>query len=68
MQTNINVFCNVIDDESCDRNNEDKFEKQEGILTYIMVQNILSFEQIYDYFENVITMTPGQDFKPLGLI
>jgi hypothetical protein len=31
-----------------------------------MVQNILSSEQIYDYFENVITIAPGQDFKPLG--
>jgi hypothetical protein len=32
-----------------------------------MVQNILSFEQIYDYFENVGIMALGQDFKPLGL-
>jgi hypothetical protein len=32
-----------------------------------MVQNILSFEQIYDYFENVVTVAPCQDFKPLGL-
>ncbi len=56
MQSNTNVFCNVIDDESCDHNNEDKLEeKQEDILTYTMVQNI-SFEQIYDYFENAITM------------
>jgi len=32
-----------------------------------MVQNILSSEKIYDYFENDITMASGQDFKPLGL-
>jgi hypothetical protein len=32
-----------------------------------MVQNILSSEQIYNYFENVITMTPSEDFKALGL-
>jgi hypothetical protein len=32
-----------------------------------MVQNILSSEQIYDYFENVVTVALGQDFKPLGL-
>jgi hypothetical protein len=32
-----------------------------------MVQNILSFEQIYDYFENVVTMALGQYFKPLKL-
>jgi hypothetical protein len=31
-----------------------------------MVQNILSSKQIYDYFENVVTMAPSQDFKPLG--
>jgi hypothetical protein len=31
-----------------------------------MVQNILSSEQIYDYFENVVTVALGQDFKPLG--
>jgi hypothetical protein len=53
MQTNINVFCDVIDDESCEYNNENKFEKQEDILAYTMVQNILSF----DYFENVIIVT-----------
>jgi hypothetical protein len=32
-----------------------------------MVQNILFSEKIYDYFENVVTVTPSQDFKPLGL-
>jgi len=32
-----------------------------------MVQNILFDEQIYDYFENVVTVAPSQDFKPLGL-
>jgi hypothetical protein len=31
------------------------------------VQNILSFKQIYDYFENVVIVAPSQDFKPLGL-
>jgi hypothetical protein len=68
MQTNINVSCDVDDDESCDHNNEDRFEEeQKDILTYTMVQNILSFKQIYDYFENVVTMAPSQDFKPLGL-
>ncbi len=66
MQTNTNVSCDIVD-ESCDHNNEDRFEeKQEDILIDTMVQNILSFEQIYDYFENTI-VAPGQDFKPLGL-
>jgi len=32
-----------------------------------MVQNILSSEQIYDYFDNVVPMVLGQYFKPLGL-
>jgi hypothetical protein len=32
-----------------------------------MVQNILSSEQIYEIYENVITMALGQDFKPLGI-
>jgi len=32
-----------------------------------MVQNILSFEQIYNYFENDIIMAPCKDFKLLGL-
>ncbi len=68
MQTNTNVSCDVDDDESCDHNNEDKFEEeQEDILTYTMMQNILSSKQIYDYFENVVTIAPSQDFKPLGL-
>jgi hypothetical protein len=31
-----------------------------------MVQNILSFEQIYDYFENVMIVAPSQGFKSLG--
>jgi hypothetical protein len=31
-----------------------------------MVQSILSSEQIYDYFENVVIVALGQDFKPLG--
>jgi hypothetical protein len=43
MQTNTNVSSDVDDDESCDHNNEDRFEEeQEDILTYTMVQNILS--------------------------
>jgi hypothetical protein len=68
MQTNTNVSCDVNDDESCDHNNEGRFEEeQEDILTDTMVQNILSSKQIYDYFENVVTVAPGQDFKPLGL-
>jgi hypothetical protein len=68
MQTNINIFYDVDDDESCDHNNEDRFEEeQEDILIDTMVQNILSSKQIYNYFENAITMALGQDFKPLGL-
>jgi hypothetical protein len=65
MQTN--VFCNIDDDESCDHNNEDRFEEQKGTSIDTMVQNTLSSEQIYDYFENVVTMAPCQDFKSLGL-
>ncbi len=54
MQTNTNVSCGIVD-ESCDHNNEDRFEEeQEDILIDTMVQNILSSEQIYDYFENAI--------------
>ncbi len=50
-QTNTNVSYDIDDDESCDHNNEYRFEEeQEDILTNTMVQNILSFEQIYDYF------------------
>jgi hypothetical protein len=30
-----------------------------------MVQNILSLKQVYDYFENVISMAPFEDLKPL---
>ncbi len=67
MQTNINVFCNVIDDESCDHNNEDKFEEQEDILTYTMVQNIL-FLNKYMIILKCYNCDTGQDFKPLGLI
>jgi hypothetical protein len=52
----------------CDNNNEDGFEKeQKNILIYTMVQNILSFEKNYNYFENVITMAPCKDFILLGL-
>jgi hypothetical protein len=58
----------VDDDESCDHNNEGSFEEeQEEILTNTMVQNILSFEQIYDYFESAVIVALGQDFKPLSL-
>jgi len=68
MQTDTNVPCNIDDDESCDHNNEYRFEgEQEDILIDTMVQNILFDEKIYDYFENVVTMAPSQDFKPLGL-
>jgi hypothetical protein len=68
MQTNTNVFCDVDDDESCDHNNEGRFEEeQEDTLIDTMVKNILSFKQIYDYFENVVNVALGQDFKPLGL-
>ncbi len=68
METNINVSCDVNDDESCDHNNEDRFEEEEEeILINIVVQNILYSEQIYDYFENDVTMAPSQNFKPLGL-
>ncbi len=68
MQINTNVSCDLDDDdESCDHNNEDRFEEEpEDILINKMVQNILSFEQMYEYFENVVTMAPCQDFKPLG--
>jgi hypothetical protein len=56
----------VDDDESCDHNNEGRFEEeQEDTLTDTMVKNILSFKQIYDYFENAIIVALGQDFKPL---
>jgi hypothetical protein len=68
MQTNTNVSCDINDDESCDHDNEDKFEEEkEDILIDSIVQNILSSKQIYDYFENVVTMAPSQDVKPLGL-
>jgi hypothetical protein len=68
MQTNTNVSCNVNDDEYCDHNNEDRFEEeQENILINTMVQNILSSEQIYAYFENHVTMALGQDFKLFGV-
>jgi hypothetical protein len=68
MQTNTNVSSDINDDESCDLNNKDRFEEeQEDILTNTMVQNILSSEQIYDYFENAVIVALGQDFKPLGL-
>jgi hypothetical protein len=38
MPTNSNVSFDVDDDESCDHNNENRFEEeQEDILTYTMV-------------------------------
>ncbi len=40
---------------------------QKDILIDKMVQNILSSKQIYDYFESVVTVALGQNFKPLGL-
>ncbi len=68
METNINVSCDVDDDESCDHNNEDRFEEeQKDISIDTMVQNTLSFEKIYDYFKNAVTMALGQNFKSLGL-
>ncbi len=48
MQTSTNVFCDVINDESCDHNNEDKFEEdQADIITYTMVQNIFFWTNIW---------------------
>jgi hypothetical protein len=48
---------------SCDNNNEDGFEEEQwDISINTMVQNKLSFEQIYDYFENVIIVALGEDF------
>ncbi len=44
----INISCGT-HDVPCDSNNENIFEnEQKHISTQIMVQNILSFEQIYD--------------------
>jgi hypothetical protein len=62
----INNSCEA-NDVPCDNYNEDEFEEeQEDISINTMVQNILSFEQIYDYFENVIHVALGKEFKPLG--
>ncbi len=43
MQTNTNVFCDVIDDESCDHNNEEKIEKKtrRDINIYNVVKHII---------------------------
>jgi hypothetical protein len=66
MQIITNVSCDVDDDESCDRNNEDRFEeKQEDILINTMMQNILSSKQIYDYFENVVNVALSQNFQTI---
>ncbi len=59
---------NNTNNQSCETNNEDGFEEQhENVTTDTMVQNLLSSEQIYDYFEKTIVVAPGQDSKPLGL-
>ncbi len=59
---------NNTNNQSCETNNEDGFEEQhENVATDTMVQNLLSSEQIYDYFEKTIVVAPGQDSKPLGL-
>jgi hypothetical protein len=63
----INISCET-NDVPCDNNNENGFEEEpKDISTNTMVQNKLSFEQIYNYFENVIIVAFGEDFKPLGL-
>ncbi len=47
-----------------DNNNENIFEnEQEDIATQTMVQNILSFEQIYDYFKNVMIVHQAKIFS-----
>jgi hypothetical protein len=63
-----NISCET-NDVPCDNYNEDEFEEkqEEDISIHPMVQNILSSEQIYDYFENVILVALGKEFKPLGL-
>jgi hypothetical protein len=67
MQIITNVSCDVDDDESCDHNNENRFEeKQEDILINTMMQNILSSKQIYDYFENVVIVALSQNFQTIG--
>ncbi len=59
----INISCET-SDVPCDNNNEDGFEEeQEDISIDTMMQNILSSEQIYNHFENVRTVAPGEDFK-----
>ncbi len=53
-QTHFNNISCETNDVPCDNNNEDGFEEeQKDISTNTMVQNKLSFEQIYEYFENV---------------
>jgi len=53
----------------CNNSNEEGFEeKQENRSIGIMVQNILSLKQNYDYFENVIIVAPSQGFKPFWVI
>jgi hypothetical protein len=50
MQTNTNVSCDVDDDESCDHNNEDRFEEQQqDILIDIMVLfTVYNFTSVWD--------------------
>jgi hypothetical protein len=64
----INISCET-NDVPCDNYNEDEFEEEqeEDISIHPMVQNTLSFEQIYDYFENDILVALGKEFKLLGL-
>ncbi len=58
----INISCET-NDVPCDSNNEDGFEdEQKYILTNTMVQNIFSFEQIYNYFEKCYNCCIRQRF------
>ncbi len=64
----INISCKTNDCHVTTTINEDGFEEEEeNISIDIVVQNILSSKQIYNYIENVITMALGEDFKLLGL-
>ncbi len=43
IQTNIDVSCDIDDDELCDHNNEDRFEEeQEDLFINTIIQNTLS--------------------------
>jgi hypothetical protein len=64
----INISCDT-NNMPCNNSNEEGFEKkQENRSIGIMVQNILSLEQNYDYFENAIIVAPSQNFKPFWVI